>query len=72
MASPIQWTLFGLLMSYSGRFLVVTKKHPPAVTCDVNILYVLDALDAPGRSKRFVWTPLFDIRKSLKFQKTIT
>ena len=57
----LQWTLFGC-----------NQKASPAVTCDVKILYVLDALDAPGRSRRFLGTPLFDIRKSLKFQKTIT
>ena len=56
-------------LSYSGRFLVLTEKRPAP-----SILYVkigsspfttVDALDASGRSGRFLGTPVTGVSTNL-------
>ena len=57
---------------YSGRFMVLTKKRPHAAIQDGKIgtapFTTVDALDAPGRSGRFLGTPMLNETFSVIFK----
>ena len=61
-----QTKLCFLVLKYSGRFMVLTKKRPHAAIQDGKIgtapFTTVDALDAPGRSGRFLGTPSFYLK----------